>query len=132
MSRIRELLNELKVPNQYIESIEKCMETETPFEIDMNIKWLEFILKSKEILPDLIGLYPFKNVLSVEWVRFLNEEIAKINRTELENITWLEKGQVVRFPQEMIDGFAFTGLSNKDFILSDFRQQWIDKQAKSE
>ena len=58
--------------------------------------------------------------VSIEYIRWIQEERAKINRIDLKDIVFFENGKVVDIPQKVIDDFAFTGLNNIDFIWSDF------------
>ncbi len=51
------------------------------------------------------------------------EEKSKINRQKLGDIELFENGMKLDIPRKVIDDFEFTGLSNVDFILSDFRNQ---------
>lgn len=59
--------------------------------------------------------------IAIEYVQWLTEERAKINRESLGNIELFENGMKLDISQKVIDDFDFTGLSNVDFILSDFR-----------
>ncbi len=61
--------------------------------------------------------------IAVEYVEWLMEEKSKINRQKLSDIELFENGMKLDIPQKVIDDFDFTGLSNVDFILSDFRNQ---------
>ena len=54
--------------------------------------------------------------VAVEWIKWLMEERAKINRAELEDIEFFENGMKLDIPAEVIKDFDFTGLSNIDFI----------------
>lgn len=58
--------------------------------------------------------------IAVEYVRWLQEERAKINRADLETITFFENGRKLDICQDVFDDFAFVGLNNIDFIWSDF------------
>lgn len=59
--------------------------------------------------------------IAVEYVSWLMEEKSKINREKLSDIELFEDGMKLNIPKKVIDDFKFTGLSNVDFILSDFR-----------
>ena len=59
--------------------------------------------------------------IAVEYVNWLAEERSKINQQKLGDIELFENGMKLDIPQKVIDDFEFTGLSNVDFILSDFR-----------
>lgn len=59
--------------------------------------------------------------IAIEYVRWLMEEKSKINRVALKDIELFENGMKLDISRKVIDDFDFTGLSNVDFILSDFR-----------
>ncbi len=59
--------------------------------------------------------------VAIEYVHWLMEEKSKINRAALEDVELFENGMKLDIPQKVIDEFGYTGLSNVDFILSDFR-----------
>ncbi len=61
--------------------------------------------------------------IAIEYVEWLMEEKSKINRQKLGDIELFENGMKLDIPQKVIDDFELTGLSNVDFILSDFRNQ---------
>ena len=61
--------------------------------------------------------------IAIEYVEWLIEEKSKINRQKLGDIELIEDGMKLDIPQKVIDDFELTGLSNVDFILSDFRNQ---------
>ena len=61
--------------------------------------------------------------IAIEYIRFIQEERAKINRCPLEDITFFENGMAVGIPQKVVADFAFTGLNNIDFIWSDFYKE---------
>ena len=60
--------------------------------------------------------------IAIEYVQWLMEEKSKINRVPLEDLEIFENGMKLNIPKKVIDDFDFTGLSNVDFILSDFRE----------
>jgi len=60
--------------------------------------------------------------IAIEYVEWLMEEKSKINRVALGDLEIFENGMKLDIPQKVIDDFDFTGLSNVDFILSDFRE----------
>lgn len=64
--------------------------------------------------------------VAVEYVNWLMEEKSKINRAKLGDIELFENGMKLDIPQKVIDDWDFTGLSNVDFILSDFREKHKD------
>jgi len=61
--------------------------------------------------------------IAIEYVEWLMEEKSKINRQKLGDIELFENGMKLDIPKKVIDDFELTGLSNVDFILSDFRNQ---------
>jgi len=61
--------------------------------------------------------------VAIEYVNWLTEERAKINRVPLEDLEIFENGMKLDIPRKVIDDFVFTGLCNTDFILSDFREK---------
>jgi len=65
--------------------------------------------------------------IAVEYVKWLMEERSKINRVPLKDLEIFENGMKLDIPRKVIDDFDFTGLSNVDFILSDFRDVNIGK-----
>lgn len=60
--------------------------------------------------------------IAIEYVEWLAEERSKINRVPLEDLEIFENGMKLDIPRKVIDDFELTGLSNVDFILSDFRE----------
>ncbi len=52
-------------------------------------------------------------------------ERRRMNRPKFKNIIWTRKGKPVKFPQEVLDDFISTGLSNTDFISMKF---WICRE----
>lgn len=66
--------------------------------------------------------------VAIEYVEWLMDEKSKINRVALEDLELFENGMKLDIPKKIIDDFDFTGLSNVDFILSDFRNK--DKNGK--
>jgi len=60
--------------------------------------------------------------VTIEYVSWLMEEKSKINRVPLKDLEIFENGMKLDIPRKVIDDFDFTGLSNVDFILSDFRE----------
>lgn len=68
--------------------------------------------------------------IAIEYVEWLMEEKSKINREKLSDIELFENGMKLDIPQKVIDEFVFTGLSNIDFILSDFRDV-VEKKLKN-
>ena len=60
--------------------------------------------------------------IAIEYVEWLAEERSKINRVSLEDLEIFQNGMTLDISKEVIDAFDLTGLSNVDFILSDFRE----------
>ena len=65
--------------------------------------------------------------VDIEYVRWLDEERRKINRADIEEITWYENGEIVAISQNIFDHWGYVGLSNFDFITGDFYkgEHWI-------
>lgn len=61
--------------------------------------------------------------IAIEYVEWLIEEKSKINRVPLKDLELFENGMKLDIPKKVIDDFDYTGLSNVDFILSDFRNK---------
>lgn len=54
--------------------------------------------------------------LDVELVKDLIDRISQINSYDIEQIDWYKDGIKLNIPEELINEFKFTGLSNKEFI----------------
>ncbi len=65
--------------------------------------------------------------IAIEYVKWLMDEKSKINRVSLEELEIFENGMKLDIPTKVIDAFELTGLSNVDFILSDFREVMKDE-----
>lgn len=65
--------------------------------------------------------------IAIEYIRWLQDERVKINKTLLGEIEFYENGMKVIIDKATIEDFAFTGLANIDFILSDFYKRDIQK-----
>ncbi len=65
--------------------------------------------------------------VAIEYINWLQEERAKINRADLRDIEFFENGMKLDIPQEILDNFEFTGLNNIDFIWSDFYKKVCDE-----
>jgi len=61
--------------------------------------------------------------VAVEYIRWLMEERAKINKMELQDIEFFEEGMKLEISQKIIDDFKFCGLNNIDFINSGFYKE---------
>lgn len=58
--------------------------------------------------------------VSVEEVKALKARLHEINALELSDITWTENGKPIEIKPSHIDDWRFIGLSNADFIASEF------------
>jgi len=56
--------------------------------------------------------------VAVEYIEWLQEERAKINRVALEEIEFYKNGMKLDFSKEFLDDFSFTGLNNTDFVIT--------------
>ena len=56
--------------------------------------------------------------VAIEYINWLTEERAKVNRTDLKAIEFFENGMKVDISDKGIEDFEFTGLNNIDFITS--------------
>jgi len=56
--------------------------------------------------------------IAIEYIRWLAEERAKINRVNLKDIEFFENGMKVGIPPKIIEDFELTGLNNIDFVTS--------------
>jgi hypothetical protein len=54
--------------------------------------------------------------IAVEYIRWLVEERAKINRVPLESIEFFENGMKLDISPEVLEEWRFVGLNNIDFI----------------
>lgn len=61
--------------------------------------------------------------IAIEYVHWLTEEKSKINRANLHDLEFFKNGMKLDIPKKVLDDFELTGLSNVDFILSDFRER---------
>lgn len=59
-------------------------------------------------------------IVDVNYLRYLNEQRLAINQTPLEDIVWMENGQMIEVSDKLIEDFRFTGLSNVDLILAGY------------
>ena len=65
--------------------------------------------------------------VAIEYIEWIAEERAKINRAELEDIEFFKEGMKLDISQKKINEFKFCGLNNIDFILSGFYLTGWDK-----
>ena len=54
--------------------------------------------------------------VDIEWIKFLRNELHKINIVDLSSITFLENGIPIEIKKEIIEEFKFAGLNNTTFI----------------
>ncbi len=64
-----------------------------------------------------------KIIINVEDIQAAWEVLAKFNRLDLHEVELHQNDQVLDISPEIIDRFKFTGLSNKDFILTGFYEE---------
>jgi hypothetical protein len=57
--------------------------------------------------------------VDVEYVRFLKEELAAINKLDLSEIQFYEDDREIDISDEVLKEWQFTGLNNADFIVDD-------------
>jgi hypothetical protein len=67
--------------------------------------------------------------VSVEYLRWLQEERRKINKTGLKNVVLYEDGVALDIPEKRIRRFEFIGLSNIDFVLMDLYKDPMENDA---
>jgi len=61
--------------------------------------------------------------VAIEYIEWLVEERAKINRAELDKIEFYKDGMRINIDRDIIKDFTFTGLNNIDFITSGFYEK---------
>jgi hypothetical protein len=61
-----------------------------------------------------------KTQISVEYIKWLKEELAKINRLELKEIDFFENSMLLKHTDEELEDFRFTGLNNTDLVASNY------------
>lgn len=61
-----------------------------------------------------------KYVISVEELKRRYESLKEIEVYDLNDIMFLENGKILDISQETIDSFDFTGLTNRDFIFTEY------------
>ena len=62
-------------------------------------------------------------IVATEYIKWIQEERARINREKLEDIIFFENGMKLEIPKKVIENFEFTGLNNIDFIWSEFYKE---------
>jgi len=59
-------------------------------------------------------------VVRIEDVQRMIKERSRVNHYNFRNITWTKDNKVLNIPKGTIDAFEMTGLSNVDFISSQY------------
>jgi len=65
--------------------------------------------------------------VDIEHILYLKSELKKINSVDINDIVFMENGEVVEISDEIIEDFAFTGLNNVDIITSGFYKDGFKK-----
>ena len=68
--------------------------------------------------------------VDIEHVQYIIEECRKINSLELDEITFYHQGEEASIPDEVISEFKYTGLSNTDFIQTEYYLKKGDEEDK--
>lgn len=63
--------------------------------------------------------------VNIEHIKYLKSELMKINKVPLEKIEFYEKDKLLKIDKSLIEEFKFVGLTNVDFIMTDF--YWDNK-----
>jgi len=58
--------------------------------------------------------------VAVEYIKWLQEERAKINRVDLSDLEFYENGIKLEVSKKDLDEFKFTGLNNPDFAITEW------------
>lgn len=58
--------------------------------------------------------------IDVELVEAIQRQRMEINEIPFKEIEWYKDGKKLDFPQKILDDFEFTGLSNTDFVITEF------------
>ena len=58
--------------------------------------------------------------VSVSHINYLYDELHKIEKVNLRDINFFEDGKLLEISKKTFDDFEYTGLNNRDFILTDF------------
>lgn len=69
--------------------------------------------------------------IAVEYIRWLVEERAKINRVPLESIEFFENGMKLDIQPEVLEEWRFVGLNNIDFITTNEYSRILPESAAS-
>jgi len=57
-------------------------------------------------------------IINIEYIKFLKDEMHKINALDLDDIDFHEDGESIEISKKAKYEFEFTGLNNIDFITS--------------
>ena len=68
----------------------------------------------------------------IEHIKWLQRARDKINRVDLKDIVFFEKGERINIPAKIVEDFSFIGLSNMDFITSGFYKNGWDALEETE
>ena len=80
--------------------------------------------------------------VDIEHIEWLKEELARINRANLSDITFYKDDKIVEINPDNVDEFEFIGLNNTDFITSGYYKKelkdrkkeglkWLEKLSKT-
>ena len=58
--------------------------------------------------------------IDISYVLHLRKELMKINKLDLTDINWVDKGRPVEVDPKVVEEFQFLGLNNTDFIAGQF------------
>lgn len=61
-----------------------------------------------------------KTRVDIEDIRYINAKRVEINMLNLQDIVFYENGKPVEISEKVLEDFRYTGLSNIDFITSEF------------
>jgi hypothetical protein len=66
--------------------------------------------------------------INVEDVREVAEKVRQINSVPFFEIEWFENGEPVIVPPDRLEDWDFIGLSNMDFIVTDFYKEGYSEE----
>ena len=58
--------------------------------------------------------------VDINYVKWLKEELRKINQLKFDTIRWTKDGKVVEFDPVLLEQFDYFGMNNTDFITMGF------------
>lgn len=61
-----------------------------------------------------------KTTIAIEEIQELQKRRLEINKLDINDIVFTEKGQPLVVNEKILEDFKFTGLNNTDFITSEF------------